>query len=474
MGRTILPIGLALVAIISAWIYAAANLPAGPLVFLAAAGAAASAYMAINIGANDVANNMGPAVGAKALRMGTALLVAALFDLAGAIFAGQGVIKTVSQGLLVQNLALPGEALILLMISATLAGALWINASTYVGAPVSTTHAIVGGIVGAGIAAAGLGAIAWHSVALIAFTWTLSPLLGGVLAAGLHTFIRRRITRRTDKLRAARRWVPILIGLMVGTFAMYLDLLLEPSSSFWSSLGVGIGGGMVAFLIAVPWVRRRSKRLENRKKQIAKLFRPPLIGAAALLSFAHGANDVANAIAPLAAILEVLRGTEGTGTPPTPAWVMVIGAVGIATGIVCFGPRVIRTIGEQITKLNEIRAFCVALSSAVTVLAASALGLPISSTHVAVGAVFGVGFLREYLAMRNMRGAAVPIETRLVDAAMLNDTPQQAVARERRGSRRFLVRRLKVVRIGAAWLITLPASATLAALIYICLDRLVS
>jgi PiT family inorganic phosphate transporter len=144
---------------------------------------------------------------------------------------------------------------------------------------------------------------------------------------------------------------------------------------------------------------------------------------------------------------------------------LAIGAFGLGLGIALFGPRVIHTVGEQITKLNEIRAFCVALAAAVTVLAASALGLPVSSTHVAVGAVFGVGFVREFLAIRNMSGA-VPVETRFIDASMLNDRPEEALARERRNERRYLVRRLKVAQIGAAWLVTLPASALLAALTY--------
>jgi PiT family inorganic phosphate transporter len=473
LRQSIPPVGIALTAILAAALCAAFFLRSDPLMFMGMAGAAAAAYMAINIGANDVANNMGPSVGARALRMGTALAIAATLEVAGALLAGRGVIKTVSQDLLSLDPALPGQTLIFVMIAATLAGALWINASTFVGAPVSTTHAIVGGVVGAGIAAAGLGAVDWPSVGVIAVSWTLSPVLGGVIAAGLHALIRRRITRRQDKIAAARRWVPILIGAMAGTFAVYLQMVFNPFSTNWPAMALlGFGSGLVAFLLAKPWARRQSRGLENRKKQVGRLFRPPLIGAAALLSFAHGANDLANAVAPLAAILGVLQG--GATTPlTTPFWVMLIGALGIALGILLFGPRVIRTIGEQITRLNEIRAFCVALSAAITVLAASALALPVSSTHVAVGAVFGVGFLREYLAMRNMHGAAVPVQTYAVDASTLNDTPQQALQRERRGERRFLVRRLKVVRIGAAWVITLPAAALLAALFYALLYRFV-
>lgn len=472
--RTLLPLGVALAAILAAAIVAALALPAHPLLPLAIAGAAAAAYMAINIGANDVANNVGPAVGAKALKMGTALLLAAAFDVAGAVFAGHGVIKTISQDLLALQPAMPDRTLVLMMITATLAGALWINGSTFFGAPVSTTHAIVGAMVGSAIAAAGMDAVHWPMIGTIAVSWTLSPLFGGLLSAALHAFIRLKVTHRTDKLAAARRWVPILTGIMAGIFALYLQLLGASSRPWPAATGVSFGTGFLFYLLAVPWVRRRSRKLENRKKQVARLFRPPLIGAAALLSFAHGANDVANAVAPFSAIVAMLQTTPPATALSAPFWVIGVGALGIAVGIVLFGPRVIHTVGEQITKLNEIRAFCVALAAAITVLAATALRLPVSSTHVAVGAVFGVGFLREYLAIRNMTGAAVPVETQNVDVLTLNDTPEQAIARERRGERRYLVRRLKIARIGFAWLVTLPASALVAALVYGLLDWIIA
>jgi PiT family inorganic phosphate transporter len=423
--------------------------------------------MALNIGANDVANNMGPAVGAKAIPMLAALAIAAVFDAAGALLAGGDVIETVANELVTRNADFTGPTLILVMIAALLAAASWINLSTFVGAPVSTTHAIVGGVVGAAIAAGGMGAV----------TWTISPILGGAFAAAIHSAIRATITRRDDKLAAAQTWVPILVAAMAGIFAMYLAT--KSPGHFWqpnpaATILLGLAFTGFGWLVATPWVRMRSLVLENRKKQVARLFRPPLIVAAALLSFAHGSNDVANAIGPLMAILAVAQSGPEPIMLTVPLWSLVIGAFGIAVGIALFGPRVIHTIGDQITKLNEIRAFCVALSAAMTLLAASAFGLPISSTHVAVGAVFGVGFLREYLAIRNMKGAAVPIETEFVDAAMLNDTPELAIARERRYERRYLVRRFKVARIAAAWLVTLPAAAGLAAIAYLLLDLAVA
>ncbi|SEQ00280.1 inorganic phosphate transporter, PiT family [Devosia sp. YR412] len=468
MPRTILPLGIALLFLLLTACLANVALPAGPMQWLVILGAVAAGYMALNIGANDVANNVGPAVGAKALTMASALALAAVFDAAGALLAGSDVVDTVANNIIAYNAGLTPLTLIQVMIAALVAAALWINASTFVGAPVSTTHAIIGGIVGAAVAAAGFGAVNWPTVGVIAVSWMLSPLLGAIFAAALHGTIRRTITRRANKIAAARIWVPVLVAAMSGIFAIYLATKAPPH--WWqpnlpSIIAIGIAAASIGWLVAMPWVRIRSLGLTNRKKQVAKLFRPPLIVAAALLSFAHGANDVANALGPLVAIVRAAHLLPTSGTLVT-SWELAIGAAGIALGIALFGPRVIHTVGEQITKLNEIRAFCVALSAAVTVLTASALGLPVSSTHVAVGAVFGVGFVREFLAIRNMNGAAVPVRASLVDATMLNDRPEDALARERRNERRYLVRRLKVAQIGVAWLVTLPAAAALAALLY--------
>lgn len=468
MNRAV-PIAIAALFVGAAALWAFWAIPDGSLRYLAVIGAAAAAYMALNVGANDVANNVGPAVGARAITMGGALALAAVFEICGAVFAGNDVIATVSRDLLVWETGFSDHTMMLAMIAALLAAALWINISTLFGAPVSTTHAIVGGIVGAFVAAIGPGAIAWPVVGTIAVTWTLSPLLGGILAAAIHAGIRKLITRRIDKVGAARLWVPVLVAAMAGLFTAYLATKLHPYG--WrpdapTTIGIGLVAAAIAWLVAMPWVRINSLTMENRKKQVGRLFRPPLIVAAALLSFAHGANDVANAIGPLTAILSAIgAGANSVTGDAAPPWTLAIGGLGLAFGLSLFGPRVIHTIGEQITKLNEIRAFCVALSAAGTVLLASTFGLPVSSTHVAVGAVFGVGFLREYLAMRNMQGAA-PLHARFVDAASLNATPEEAIARERRHGRRYLVRRLKVARIAAAWVVTLPAATAMGAALY--------
>src|SRR5690606_24605300 len=214
-------------------------------------------------------------------------------------------------------------------------------------------------------------------------------------------FVKFAVLFRENRVAAARTWVPILFALMTGTFAMYIAS--KGLSRVWKpGVGTVLSLGVIFFfagwLVSRPWVYRRSRGMENRRKQISSLFNLPLVFAAALLSFAHGANDVANAVGPLAAIVAAAQSGAGSTDPVVlPLWILVIGAVGIAIGLALFGPRVIRTVGEKITKMDAIRAFCVALAAAITVLVASALGLPISSTHTAVGAVFGVGFLREIL-----------------------------------------------------------------------------
>ena len=476
LARALAAPGIALVFLLAVAVWASFLVTGGPNSYLVVIAAAIAGYMALNVGANDVANNMGPAVGSKALTMVGALMIAAIFEAAGALLAGGDVVSTVARDLLVGE-QLDGNTFVLVMMAALLASALWVNLATIIGAPVSTTHAVVGGVVGAGIASAGFGSIAWPLIGTIAASWVISPALGGLFAAALLAFISSTITNRIDKISAARVWVPVLVALMTGVFAMYLATI--GFKRIWSPdlvtvLGLGVGFAALGWLVSMPLVRRQSLRIENRKKHIAKLFRLPLIVAAALLSFAHGANDVANAVGPFAAIVTSIQtGHMESAGLALPLWVLFIGAVGIALGLALFGPRLIRTVGEQITKLNEIRAYCVALSAACTVLAASALGLPVSSTHIAVGAIFGVGFLREYVAQRDMKGNAVPVHARFIDPAMLNATPEEALAKDRQQTRRRLVRRQHVLSIAAAWVITVPASAALAAVVFLLLNLLV-
>jgi len=462
VSRGLVAPGVALAFIVLAGLAAALLMGGQSGQILVVAAAAIGAYMALNIGANDVANNMGPAVGSKAMTLGMALILAAVFESLGALVAGGDVVNTVAKGI-IEPSALPDSThFVWAMMAALLAAALWLNLATWFGAPVSTTHSIVGGVVGAGIVAAGFGAVDWGTMGMIAASWVISPVMGGVIAALFLAIIKSKVVYVDDKIAAARKWVPILIGIMAGAFAAYLALkglkhLFK--ISLLEAILIGLATGIACWLLTIPMIRRQSEGMENRKKSLKSLFSLPLIVSAALLSFAHGANDVANAVGPLAAIVHTVEQGDIASQVGIPFWVMAVGALGISVGLLLFGPKLIRLVGNEITKLNPMRAYCVALSAAITVIVASWLGLPVSSTHIAVGGIFGVGFYREWHSEKRARdlgiskGKPVPIEER---------------------KRRLLVRRSHMLTVAAAWIITVPVSAGLSALIYILLNWLIA
>ncbi len=459
VGRPLVGSGIAfafvaVAVLVAAWAFGNTE---GAVFVIVAAGF--GAYMAINIGANDVANNMGPAVGANVLTMGGAIAIAAIFESAGALLAGGDVVSTISKGIIDPSSVADSRIFIWAMMAALISAALWVNLATWVGAPVSTTHSVVGGVMGAGIAAAGFAAVNWPNMGAIAASWVISPVLGGVISALFLAFIKSRIIYQDDKIAAARRWVPVLIAIMAGVFAAYLSLKglkRIVKIDMPTALLIGAAIGAICYLAARPYVARQSQGLENRNKSLKILFGLPLVISAALLSFAHGANDVANAVGPLAAIVHAQEFGEFAGKVSIPTWVMVIGAFGISFGLVLFGPKLIRMVGSQITKLNPMRAYCVALSAAITVIIASWLGLPVSSTHIAVGGVFGVGFFREWDNARRMRRAGYA-------------KPDTHIATEER-KRRKLVRRSHFMTIIAAWIITVPAAALLSACVFFLLS----
>lgn len=363
-------------------------------------GAVFGAYMAMNIGANDVANNVGPAVGSKAMTMMWAIVIAAVFEAAGAFIAGGDVVKTIKKGIIDPALISNPDIFIWAMTSALLAAAIWLNFATSVGAPVSTTHSIVGGVMGAGIAAAGFAIVSWPTMAKIAASWVISPLLGGVIAAAFLYFIKKNIMFKDDLLESARKFVPILVAVMTWAFATYIILkgikhLIKFDFISASIIGLIISIGVYFFV--KPLIHKSSKKIKNNRDGVNSLFTIPLVFAAALLSFAHGANDVANAIGPLAAINDAVLNAGISTKVGIPLWVMAVGAVGISIGLILYGPKLIKTVGSEITELDQVRAFAIAMAAAITVIIASQLGLPVSSTHIAVGGVFGVGFLREWL-----------------------------------------------------------------------------
>jgi len=468
VSRNRVAVGISLVFLAIAGVLASSQTGASQNALILIVAAVIGGYMALTIGANDVANNVGPAVGAQALTMSGALVIAAIFECAGALIAGSDVVATISKGIINPALVPNAETFVWIMTSALLASALWVHLATFLGAPVSTTHAIVGGVLGAGLAAVGTNVVDWFVVASIFFSWLMSPLIGGIIAAGLLAFIKVNLIYQEDKIAAARRWVPLLVALMAATFSAYLVVkglhhVWKPGFPAVATITVLVFA--LVYLVAKPWVHSQSAGMENRNQALRKLFHLPLICSAALLSFAHGSNDVANAVGPLAAILNSAQSGVLASQVGVPFWVMLIGAVGISLGLFLFGPRIVRIVGEKITKMNPMRAFCVALSAAVTVLVASQLGLPVSTTHIVVGAVFGVGFFREYYTTHSQRRRNyIRTHKRYAHArSSLPATPDEL-------RRRKLVRRSHFLGIIAAWAITVPSAAGLAALIFFCVD----
>ncbi len=490
-------LGTALLFIVAIMLIVSARLESVANSYLLVVAAMIGGYMALNIGANDVANNVGPAVGSKALTLTGAILIAAVFEAGGAIIAGGDVVSTIKKGIIDPALIPDGTVFIWVMMAALLAAAIWLNIATLVGAPVSTTHSIVGGVLGAGIAAAGWEIANWGTVGKIVASWVISPVLGGVIAASFLYLIKRTIIYQSDKITAAKKMVPILVGIMTWAFSVYL--IMKGLKKLWkfdilTAGAIGFGIAILVFILVKPLVARAANKLENNRVSVNALFTVPLIFAAALLSFAHGANDVANAVGPLAAINDAILHGGVASKAEIPLWVMLVGAVGIVLGLALYGPKLIRTVGSEITELDKMRAFCVAMAAAITVIIASQLGLPVSSTHIAVGGIFGVGFLREYLEANYKRTLAEIREHHATDAPEVVDAfliafdeadvrtkgLMLAELKKKRGPnlikadrkelkniyREELVKRSVLLKIAAAWVITVPLAGVLAALLF--------
>jgi PiT family inorganic phosphate transporter len=479
MKRAAAP-GLAAIFLALAAVIASLVVPANEVTLVIVAAAVIAAYMAMNIGANDVTNNVGAAVGAKAITLVGALAIAFIFEILGAFIAGGPVVQTIKSGIVDPDAIGDTGTVILIMMSAMLSAAIWINVATWLNAPVSTTHSIVGSIMGAAAVAAGTESVNWVVMGQIALSWVVSPALGATIAVAFLWFIKQAIIYTEDKVAAARRWVPVLLAAMAGAFLTYLLIVLEPrfpSIDLYHSIMAGVVLGLVSYVLLRPAIALQAQGLENRNQSLKVLFRLPLIFSAALLSFAHGANDVANAIGPLAAIVEAAGIQSVAANLDAPYWETAIGALGISVGLALYGPRLIRVVGSQITKLNPVRAFCVAMAAAITVIIASTLGLPVSSTHVAIGSVFGVGLFREWYTANSARrrdyilARAEPHEVPvLLAAARIDDDDQDETPH--RGYR-YLVRRSYLTSILAAWLVTVPASGLLAALLTVILRNVI-
>lgn len=360
-------------------------------------------YMAWGIGANDVANAMATSVGARALTIKQAIVVAAVFEFAGAWLAGGQVTATIRRGIIDQQYVVDQpELLVFGMLSALLAAGTWLAIASRKGWPVSTTHSIVGAIVGFAVAGMGFAAVEWPKVGTIAASWVVSPLLAGTIAYLLFQSVQFLILRREDPLLNARRYVPFyifLVGFVMALVTLFkglknLDLELGMAQSY----GIAVGVGLVAMVIGIVLIGRLrlepSADDEFRFRNVERIFGVLMIFTACGMAFAHGSNDVANAIGPVAAVVSVVGSGSVSAQAALPGWVLLLGAGGIVFGLATYGFKVIRTVGRRITELTPSRGFAAELAAATTVVLASGTGLPISTTHTLVGAVLGVGMAR--------------------------------------------------------------------------------
>jgi PiT family inorganic phosphate transporter len=373
-------------------------------------------YMAANIGANDLANAMGTSVGSRALTLKQAVVISIVANLLGAVLAGGHVTNTISKGMINPDLlAGAPDKLMLGMFAALLASGIWVHLATVFGMPVSTTHSIVGAVVGFGMLSVGIGAISWGKIITIAISWIVSPLSGAIIAGGIYYLIREKVFRADAPEAVAQRWAPYLIGVVLLT--IILSFIFKGLKNLHLDLGFGqallvaipcaAGGGLVGsvWLRALLGRRELKEDTQNDTSSLQSFFAHLQVMTACYVAFAHGANDVANAIGPLAAIFSVVKTGSVAMQIEVPVWMLAIGGLAVGGGLFAFGSRVMETIGGKITEVTPVRGFCAEFGAATTILVCSRLGLPVSTTHVLVGAVVGVGFMRGmgFLDMRLLR-----------------------------------------------------------------------
>lgn len=356
-------------------------------------GIAAGLYMAWTIGANDVANAMAAPVGAKAITLRQAVFIAGILDFFGAALIGSHVTSAIRKNIVDPSVLNDPNTVAIGLLAALLAASFWVFFATWQQLPVSTTHSVVGAMIGFGLITGGVAVIQWTKVLLIALSWIISPFLASLIAYLMFRFIRNQILSRPDMFVKALRWSPFLVGLTF--FIIILSFLLK--TPLGSRLGIGPGTGvLVSFGIALAlggigrWTIEKTI-LKRGEEGVEQIFRRLQLLTACYVALAHGANDVANAMGPLAGIYIIYVTHAVSPEVPVPFFLLAFGGFGIALGVVTWGYRVIETVGTKITHLTNTRGFCVDFATATCVLVASKLGLPVSTTHAAVGAVVGVG-----------------------------------------------------------------------------------
>lgn len=394
-------------------------------------------YAAWNIGANDVSNAMGTSVGSRALTITQAVLIAAFFEFLGAVLFGSHVTETLQKGI-INPAAFSHEPLLLVkgMLSALLATGIWLQLATYFGLPVSTTHAIVGAIVGFGTVVGGTNAIYWEKVVSIGASWVLSPLFGAVIGFVIFYFLRKKIFYSIAPLDATKRALPWLTASMAIVLALVVlpvgSSLLSPLHISCYALISALSAHVLCRYIKAPATVLGSVGAVSDFGSVERIFAILQISSACLMAFSHGANDVANAIGPLAAIVSIIETGSTSFEPTVPPWILTVGGVGIVIGLATWGWRVIETIGTKITELTPSRGFAAEFAAAFTVLMASRLGFPVSTTHTLVGAVLGVG----------LAGGINSLNIRMIRDIFL------------------------------AWIVTIPAGAGLSVLCYYLIDNI--
>lgn len=444
-ARPRLRIGMALFFIVLVAEIVATALAGQPALGIMAASVAVAVYLALSIGANDVANALAPAVGAGAIAMTTGLCLVAVMEVLGAVIAGGAVTRTLAEGLVGGTLghAAPTAPM---MLAALLAAASLISLATWLDAPISTTHAVVGAITGAGMATYGMASVNWAALAKIATGWVISPMISGALAAVLLASLHRHVLDKDDPLPGGRIWLTAIVAVSLGAMCAVAGIA-------YGGLGWGTIIALALLTTALGAIYAHTRLgLQiadgiSHGKALKRLLGLPLTVAALVMGFAHGANDTSNIAAPLSIVLKSI----GSGGLLSPTVVLALCGLGIGAGILLFGGRLVHMVGSNITRLNPARALCVTLAAGMTVLGFSSFGLPVSTTHIAVGGVFGVGFYREWRDRQKSKSRA-PL-------------PDEEIRR------RHLVRRSYVRAILGAWLITVPANAALAALLALILVR---